>query len=207
MKYIVLAIFSIAIIIIYLYNKPMSDIKKENNNPQEAIVAGGCFWCIETSFQSLEGVSEAISGYTGGHTENPSYEEVSTGATGHYEAVKVIYDGDKLSYADIVDHFFKSIDPTDDTGQFTDKGSQYRTAIFYKTEEEKQIAEKAKADLESSANFNKPIVTQILPASTFYEAEDYHQDYAENSRLRYQLYEQGSGRKAKLKDLWKNYDK
>lgn len=178
-----------------------------DKNIKEAILAGGCFWCLEHSFDSLDGVKDAISGYTGGHTKNPTYYDVATGTTGHYESVKVVYDGDKLSYEDIIDNFFKSIDPTDDTGQFTDKGSEYRTAIFYKTEEEKQIAQKAKAALENSGHFDKPIVTQILPASEFYQAEDIHQDYAQNSRLRYQLYEQGSGRKSKLKDIWKNYDK
>ena len=208
MKYIIIAILAIAILSIYFFYNNMSDKKpkQKNNKPQVAYLAGGCFWCIEASFQDLEGVSEAISGYMGGHSKNPTYEEVSTGTTGHYETVKVIYDGDKLSYADIIDYFFKSIDPTDDTGQFTDKGSQYKTAIFYQTEEEKNIAEKAIAVLEASDNFDKPIVTEVLAAKEFYVAEDYHQDYAQNSRLRYELYEKGSGRKQKLDEIWGGYE-
>jgi peptide methionine sulfoxide reductase msrA/msrB len=205
MKYIIIAIIAIAVLLTYFYNS-MSEKNIKNNNPQEAIVAGGCFWCIETSFEAFEGVTEAISGYTGGHTDNPSYEEVSTGTTGHYEAVKIIYDADKLSYADIIDHFFKSIDPTDETGQFTDKGSQYKTAIFYQNDDEKNIAEKVIAVLEASGNFDKPIVTEVLPAQEFFVAEDYHQDYAKNSRLRYELYEKGSGRKDKLEEIWGEYD-
>jgi peptide methionine sulfoxide reductase msrA/msrB len=204
MKYIIIAIIAIAILSTYFYNN-MSNKNIENNNPQEALLAGGCFWCIETSFEDLEGVSEAISGYTGGHKDNPTYEEVSTGTTGHYETVKVIYDANKLSYEDIVDHFFKSIDPTDETGQFSDKGSQYKTAIFYANDEEKNIAEKAKTILQSSGNFDKPIVTEILPVQEFFVAEDYHQDYAKNSRLRYELYEKASGRKDKLEELWGDY--
>jgi len=205
MKYIIIAILAIGSLIIYFYNN-MSDKNIQNNNPKEAIVAGGCFWCIEAAFEDLNGVSEAISGYTGGHSINPTYEQVSTGTTGHYEAVKIIYDGSKLSYADIIDYFFKNIDPTDEIGQFTDQGSQYRTAIFYQNDEEKNIAERAIATLNGSGNFDKPIATKVLPAGVFYKAEDYHQDYAKNSRLRYTLYKEGSGREKKLKEIWGNYE-
>lgn len=203
MKYIFVIILLIIALLILTYNN-MNNIGQAKT--KTAIVAGGCFWCIEASFEDLDGVVEAISGYTGGHTPKPTYEQVSTGTTGHYEAVQIVYDTNKLSYADIVDYFFKSIDPTDDTGQFTDKGSQYKTAIFYQNDDEKNIAEKTKAILEASGNFDKPIVTAILPAGEFYRAEDYHQDYAKNSRLRYELYKKGSGREEKLKNIWKDYD-
>jgi peptide methionine sulfoxide reductase msrA/msrB len=188
---------------ILIYNN-MNNI--DNSKTKVATLAGGCFWCIEASFEDLDGVVEAISGYTGGHVANPTYEQVSTGTTGHYETVQVVYDTKKLSYEQVVDYFFKSIDPTDETGQFTDKGSQYKTAIFYHNEEEKNIAEKAIAVLEASGNFDKAIVTEILPFTEFYKAEDYHQDYSKNSRLRYELYEKGSGRKEKLEDLWGDYE-
>lgn len=203
MKYIITIILVIIAISILSY----TNMNNTNTaNAKTAILAGGCFWCIEASFEDLDGVIEAISGYTGGHTIDPTYEQVSSGTTGHYEAVKVVYDSKKLSYADIIEYFFKSIDPTDETGQFTDKGSQYRTAIFYQNDEEKNIAEKAIAILDASGNFDKPIVTKILPAGEFYQAEDYHQDYAKNSRLRYELYKKGSGREEKLDEIWKNYD-
>ncbi len=203
MKYIFAIVLVIIAIGILTYNN-MNNI--DNTKTKVATLAGGCFWCIEASFEDLDGVVEAISGYAGGYVADPTYEQVTTGTTGHYETVQVFYDTKKLSYEQVVDHFFKSIDPTDETGQFTDKGSQYKTAIFYANDEEKNTAEKAKAVLEASGNFDKPIVTEILPVAEFYKAEDYHQDYSKNSRLRYELYEKGSGRKEKLEDLWGDYE-
>jgi peptide methionine sulfoxide reductase msrA/msrB len=170
---------------------------------EKAAFAGGCFWCIESAFDELEGVKEAVSGYTGGKTKNPTYPEVCTGKTGHYEAVQVIFDSNKITYRELVEIFWQQIDPTDPTGQFADKGSQYKTAIFYHNEEQKKIAEESKKALEKSGKFDKPIVTEIKEASEFYPAEDYHQDYYKTCPLRYQNYKIGSGRESFLKRVWK----
>jgi peptide methionine sulfoxide reductase msrA/msrB len=160
----------------------------------KATFAGGCFWCIEAAFDKTNGVKEAISGYTGGHKENPTYEEVSTGKTGHLEAVQVIYDPSRISYETLLDIFWQQIDPTDSTGQFVDKGSQYRTAIFYHNDEQRRIAEESKRSLESSGRYDRPIVTEIRPAVTFYRAEEYHQDYYRKDESRYEFYRSRSGR-------------
>ncbi len=169
---------------------------------KEAVFAGGCFWCIESAFEELQGVSQAVSGYTGGHVENPTYEQVCTGRTGHYEAVKITYDEEIIGYEDLLNVFWRNIDPADASGQFYDRGDQYRTAIFYGSETEKRLAEESKAALEASGKLNKPVATQILPAETFYEAEDYHQDYYCRQPMRYQAYTEGSGRKIFLENLW-----
>jgi len=174
----------------------------QNQTIKKAIFAGGCFWCIEAAFKELDGVIEAVSGYTGGNKENPTYEEVSTGKTDHYEAVQIIYDPSKISYEKLLDHFWKQIDPTDAKGQFFDKGSQYQTAIFYLNETQKKQAEESKEKLEKSGKFNKPIATKILPASEFYKAEEYHQDYYKKKPIHYQQYKKGSGREEKLKKIW-----
>lgn len=169
---------------------------------EEATFAGGCFWCIEAAFEKLEGVVEVTSGYTGGHMENPTYEAVSAGTTGHLEAVHVSYDPSKITYAELLNVFWRQIDPTDPGGQFGDRGQQYRTAIFYHTDEQKGLAEVAKRELEGSGKFDKPIVTELLRASTFYEAEDYHQDYYKTCPVRYTSYRQGSGRDQYLMKVW-----
>jgi peptide methionine sulfoxide reductase msrA/msrB len=179
------------------------EIKMEKENFDKATFAGGCFWCIESAFDELEGVKEAISGYTGGKTKNPTYADVCSGKTGHYEAVQVTFDTTKITYKELVDIFWQQIDPTDPTGQFADKGSQYKTAIFYHNEEQKKIAEESKKKLEKSGKFDKPIVTEIKEASEFYPAEDYHQDYYKTCPLRYQNYKVGSGREPFLKRIWK----
>lgn len=166
---------------------------------KEAIFAGGCFWCNEASFEAEPGVIEAISGYTGGDEPNPTYEQVSAHKTGHRESVKVIYDPNKISYAQLVELFWRQIDPTDREGQFVDKGPQYTTAIYYQTEEEKQIAEQSKGEIQKK--FDKPVATEILPAKIFYEAEEYHQDYYKKRVLGYNAYKKGSGRD-KLKEIW-----
>ena len=145
---------------------------------QKAIFAGGCFWCMESPFEALPGVVTVKAGYTGGKKSNPTYEDVCSGATGHYEAVEITYDPQKISYAELLNVFWRQVDPTDDGGQFVDRGTQYRTAIFYSNPEQKQIAEKSKKDLDQSGQFDKPITTQILPSSSFYLAEEYHQDSA-----------------------------
>lgn len=178
------------------------ETKMEKEILDKATFAGGCFWCIESAFDETEGVKEAISGYTGGKTKNPTYAEVCSDKTGHYEAVQVTFDSNKISYKDLVEIFWQQIDPTDPTGQFADKGSQYKTAIFYHNEEQKKIAEESKKKLEASDKFDKPIVTEIKEAKEFYPAEDYHQDYYKTCPLRYKAYKIGSGRESYLKRVW-----
>jgi len=167
-----------------------------------ATFAGGCFWCLEADFEKVPGVEKAISGYTGGHTKNPSYKEVSTGTTGHAEAVQVYYDPSKITYQELLEFFWRHIDPTDPGGQFADRGSQYRTAIFYHDEEQRRLAEESKQALSMSGRFDKPIVTEIVPFTKFYEAEDYHQDYYQKQSSGYQLYRYGSGRDRFLGAKW-----
>ncbi len=180
---------------------------KEDTNLLKATFAGGCFWCTEADFEKLPGVVKVISGYTGGYKENPTYEEVSSGTTGHVEAVQVYYDPSKISYEELVDAFWKHIDPTDSGGQFVDRGQQYRSVIFYHDEEQKRLAEKSKEALEKSGRFNKPIVTEIIKSTKFYEAEEYHQDYYKKHSLKYSFYRHGSGRDQFLdKGLGKGFD-
>ena len=162
----------------------------ENTNQYKATFAGGCFWCMQGPFDFLDGVISNKEGYIGGKKENPTYEEVSSGATGHTEAVEVVYDPQKVSYKKLLEVFWRNIDPTTKNQQFADRGSQYRTAIFYHNEEQKQLAEQSKLELERSNKFDKPIVTEILPATTFYSAEDYHQDYYKKNPFRYEMYKQ-----------------
>ncbi len=166
----------------------------------EAIFAGGCFWCMEPPFEKLDGVSEVISGYTGGTGENPTYGDYAQ--KGHLEAIKVTYDPDKISYPELLDVFWRQIDPTDPNGQFVDRGPQYRSAIFYLDQEQKNLAEESKKELAGSGRFNKPIVTEILPATVFYPAEDYHQDYYKNHTFKYKFYRYRSGRDSFLEKVW-----
>ncbi len=167
-----------------------------------ATFAGGCFWCVEHDFEKVPGVVEAISGYTGGHKENPTYEEVSSGTTGHLESVQVIYDPSKVSYPELLDYFWRHIDPTDPGGQFVDRGQQYRSVIFYNDEAQKVAAEESKEKLEKSGRFDKPIVTEILPLSKFYRAEEYHQQYSKKNPVRYRFYRYNSGRDQFLAKIW-----
>lgn len=169
---------------------------------ETATFAGGCFWCMEPPFEKLNGVKEVISGYTGGSRENPTYEEVSSGKTGHIEAIQVIYDPARVSYKNLLDVFWSQIDPTDPGGQFVDRGSQYRSAIFYHTPEQKQIAERSKEDLQKSGRFKKQIATDIIPATRFYRAEEYHQDYYKKNPVRYKFYRFNSGRDQFLSRTW-----
>ena len=161
---------------------------------ETATFAGGCFWCLESAFDQTPGVRAAVSGYTGGSTANPTYEGVCSGSTGHLEAVQVTYDPSRVSYAELLNVFWKNIDPTDAGGQFVDRGSQYRTAIFYHTEAQKKRAEESKTALQKSGLFGRPIATQIRKAEKFYPAEEYHQDYYRKNALRYRLYKEHSGR-------------
>lgn len=170
---------------------------------EKAIFAGGCFWCMVHPFDEQPGVISVVSGYTGGHIENPTYEQVTTGTTGHTEAVEITFDPEVLSYKELVAIYWQQTDPTDALGQFADRGDSYRPVIFYANDEQKTIAEESKADLQNSGRFKKPIVTKIEPAQPFYPAEDYHQDYYRKNRLHYNLYRQGSGRAKFIKDNWK----
>ncbi len=183
-------------------NEKSPIMKAGPKNLKTATFAGGCFWCIESDFEKVDGVVEAISGYAGGHRQDPTYREVSAGGTGHTEAVQVHYDPDKISYKKLLDVFWRHMDPTDAGGQFVDRGSQYRPAIFYHDAEQKRQAEEAKAELEKSGRFSKPIVTEIVPLAEFYTAEDYHQDYYKKNPLRYKLYRFGSGRDQFLQKKW-----
>ena len=167
-----------------------------------ATFAGGCFWCIEADFEKVPGVLKVISGYTGGTKENPTYEEVSSGATGHLEAVQVYYEPSRVTYEELLALFWRHIDPTDPGGQFVDRGSQYRSAIFYHDEEQKRLAEESKEKLNESGKFKRPVVTEIIKFTGFYEAEAYHQDYYKKAPLRYRGYRNGSGRDQFLKRVW-----
>ena len=165
-----------------------------------AIFAGGCFWCTESDFDHIPGVVTTTSGYSGGRLVNPTYEQVSAGNTGHIEAVRVVYDPRRVSYATLVDRFFRTIDPTDAGGSFCDRGYQYRSAIFVRNAEERRIAEAAKA--RAAVTLGAPIATLILPARNFYQAEDYHQDYYTRNPARYRFYRWNCGRDARIRAVW-----
>lgn len=172
-----------------------------------ATFAGGCFWCMQQPFQQIEGVVNVVAGYGGGTKVNPSYEEVSSGTTGHLEAVQVTYDPERVSFGKLLDVFWTQIDPTDPEGQFADKGSQYITAIFYHNEEQKQAAEISKKNLNNSGKFKKPVATEIRPYMNFYPAEEYHQNYAKKNPREYQQYTTLSGRKAFIEKVWGTAEK
>ncbi len=167
-----------------------------------ATFAGGCFWCIEATFEKLEGVKEAVSGYSGGHTQNPTYKEVGGGSTGHTETVQIHYDPEVISYETLLHHFWRDIDPTDIDGQFVDRGSEYRPAIFYHDEVQKALAVKSRDELDASGRFSSPVAVEILPLEKFWEAEKYHQDYYKKAPLRYKIYRAGSGRDVFLDKVW-----
>jgi peptide methionine sulfoxide reductase msrA/msrB len=169
---------------------------------EKATFAGGCFWCMEHPFENLAGVSEVLSGYTGGRRKNPTYEEVSAGATFHFESSQITYDPSKISYSKLLDLFWKQIDPTDPDGQFVDRGLQYRTAIFYHNEDQKHLAEESKEQLDKSGRYDKQIVTEITETTSFYKAEEYHQDFYKKSPVRYKAYRRGSGRDKFLERIW-----
>jgi methionine-S-sulfoxide reductase len=183
---------------------PPEPVQKENL--QKATFAGGCFWCMEPPFESMDGVVSVISGYTGGSLENPTYEQVSSSRTQHLESVRIEYDPEKVTYSDLLDVYWHNIDPTDSGGQFCDRGPQYRSAIFAHTEEQRRLAEESKEELEASGMLPKPVVTEIRPASAFYPAEDYHQDYYKRNPIRYKFYRRGCGRDRVLEKLWGTLD-
>jgi peptide methionine sulfoxide reductase msrA/msrB len=182
--------------------KPAGHEKVTVDGFPSAVFAGGCFWCVEADLQKLYGVLEVESGFAGGEEKDPSYKEVSSGSTGHVEAVRVWYDPDRISYDKLLDFFWRHIDPTDDGGQFVDRGSQYRTVIFYEDEKQKRTAEASKEKLEKSGPFDAPIVTEIRPLDRFYKAEDYHQDFFKTNPTRYESYRSGSGRDRFVCKIW-----
>jgi peptide methionine sulfoxide reductase msrA/msrB len=176
--------------------------KEEHNGLPKATFAAGCFWCVEADFEKVEGVVRVISGYTGGNVENPTYHQVSAGGTGHVEAVQLIYDPNRVTYKELLDFFWRHVDPTDLAGQFVDRGQQYRSAIFYHDEEQRRLAEESRRELEQSRRFGKPIVTEIIRFSKFYPAEEYHQGYYKKNPVRYQYYRWNSGRDQFLTKVW-----
>lgn len=177
-------------------------METEESRLEKATFAGGCFWCMQPPYDKLEGVVSTTVGYTGGTKPNPTYEEVCTGKTGHAEAVEIVYDRSKVSYAQLLDLFWKSIDPTTLNQQFADKGTQYRTAVFYHNGEQKKLAAASKEAFEKSGKFTGAIVTEIVPAAVFYPAEEHHQGYYKKCPLPYQMYKIGSGREGYLKKMW-----
>lgn len=175
---------------------------QEGNQLAKATFAGGCFWCMEEAFEKVEGVVEVVSGYTGGQVKNPTYEAVSAGGTGHAEAVEISYDPKKVTYEQLLKEFWRNVDPTTPDRQFCDRGDQYRPAIFYQNEEQKQLAEASKQVIEQTKTFSEPIRIEIVQASEFYPAETYHQDYYKKNPIRYKFYKWNCGRAQRLQKLW-----
>lgn len=189
---------------VFAFAASAGSLKKKNRRLETATFAGGCFWCIEADFESVEGVKQVISGYTGGHDPAPDYRTVSSGATGHTEAVQVLFDPDEVSYETLLTIFWRHIDPTDPGGQFVDRGSQYRPEIFYHTEDQKKQALASRKALEDAGIFDKPVVTPVTRFEKFFPAEDYHQDYFRKNTIQYKYYRLGSGRDQFLNRIWKN---
>ena len=173
-----------------------------DTTPAKAYFAGGCFWCMEEAFEKVEGVLSATSGYMGGRVANPTYEEVSAGRTGHAESVEVVYDPTRVSYQKLLDAFWHNVDPVTPNAQFCDHGSQYRSAIFFQTDDEKRASDASKQAIEQSKRLTEPIVTQIVPATQFYSAEEYHQDFYKKNPIRYKFYKYNCGRAQRLEELW-----
>lgn len=202
--YITLGLAATVIAAFFVNAGPRAPAMEKETRPMEAVAtfAGGCFWCVEADFDKVPGVLKTVSGYTGGNVQNPSYKQVSSGSTGHREAVQVTYDPTVISYEGLLAAFWRMIDPTDDGGQFVDRGPQYTTAIYYHNDEQKSLAEQSSAELAASGRYGRPIVTPILPAVTFHAAEDYHQDFHTRSSIRYTFYRHRSGRDQFLEKTW-----
>ena len=207
MKTIITTLMSIGMVIFLavlgayaVNNEEMRTMSNNTMTTEKAIFAGGCFWCMEKPFEELDGVLSVTSGYSGGSTANPTYENYSAG--GHIEVVEIVYDPARVSYDKLLDVYWHQVNPTDPGGQFVDRGHAYSTAIFYTTDEQKRLAEKSKTELDMRGVYDKPVVTPIEPAQTFYAAEDYHQDYYKKSSLRYKYYRRASGRDAYLDGIW-----
>jgi peptide-methionine (S)-S-oxide reductase len=199
-----LTVLTVSVLFLGAWNVRLTNQAAANTTPGKAYFAGGCFWCMEEAFEKVEGVVSATSGYMGGRVANPSYEEVSAGRTGHAESVEVVYDPSKVSYQKLLDAFWHNVDPLTPNAQFCDHGSQYRSAIFFQTDEEKHASETSKQAIEKSKRFTGPIVTQIVPASQFYPAEEYHQDFYKKNPIRYKIYKYNCGRAQRLETLWGN---
>ena len=199
-----LSILAVAIFLIGAWNVQTTSQAVADATLGKAYFAGGCFWCMEEAFENVEGVLSVTSGYMGGTVANPSYEEVSAGRTGHAESVEVVYDPARVSYQKLLDAFWRNVDPITPNAQFCDHGSQYRSAIFFQTDEEKRASEVSKQAIEQSKRFAEPIVTQIVQASQFYPAEEYHQDFYKKNPIRYKVYKYNCGRAQRLETLWGN---
>lgn len=197
---------SLLLLVLFTASTLYAEEKSMPASPYEiATFAGGCFWCMEPAFDMIPGVTSTIVGYTGGHVKNPTYEQIGTGTTGHVEAIQVTFDPTKVDYKRIIKEYWENIDPTQEDGQFADRGSQYHTAIFYHSDDQKRIAEETKATIEKSGIFKKPIATKILPASEFYPAEEYHQEYYKKNTWHYNMYKHGSGRADFIERTWKKH--
>ncbi len=190
------------LLVFSLNSAAQEDIAEESQSMSTAIFAGGCFWCIESDFEKLDGVKEVVSGYTGGSADTADYKTVTYKQTGHVEAVRVSYDPNVVSYAELVEYFWRHIDPTDPLGQFCDKGHSYVSGLYYGNDAEQKIAEQSLANLKQNKPFEADIVTPILPAKTFYLAEEYHQDYYKKNPIRYKFYRSGCGRDNRVNQLW-----
>ncbi|RWU06930.1 peptide-methionine (R)-S-oxide reductase [Pseudodesulfovibrio sp. S3] len=200
---IVAGVFALTLGIMFTANISSEDqAMADNSNVEIATIAGGCFWCVESDMEKLPGVIRVVSGYAGGEEENPSYEQVSSGSTGHREAVQVYFDPAKVSYARVLDQYWKHFDPTDEGGSFGDRGFQYTSAIFYHSEAQREIAESSKKALDESNRFNLPVITPIIKYTTFHEAEGYHQDYYKHNPVRYKTYRYFSGRDKFVEEHW-----
>ena len=197
-----ISVLIMAVLLIGAWNLPSTSNAASEATLGKAYFAGGCFWCMEEAFEKIEGVLSATSGYMGGTVANPSYEDVSSGRTGHAESVEVIYDPAKVSYQKLLDAFWRNVDPITPNAQFCDHGSQYRSAIFFQTDEEKRASDTSKQAIEQSKRFTEPIVTQIVMASHFYSAEEYHQDFYKKNPVRYKFYKYSCGRAQRLEELW-----
>jgi len=201
-KPIALSVVAVAALLIGTWIGQSTSLAAADATSGKAYFAGGCFWCMEEAFEKVEGVLSATSGYMGGTVANPSYEEVSAGRTGHAESVEVVYDPGKVSYQKLLEAFWHNVDPITPNAQFCDHGTQYRSAIFFQTDEEKRVSDSSKQALEQSRRFKEPIVTQIVMASQFYPAEEYHQDFYKKNPVRYKFYKYNCGRAQRLEALW-----
>lgn len=196
------SILTLAVFLIGGWSAQSTNQAAADTIPGKAYFAGGCFWCMEEVFEKVDGVLSATSGYMGGTVSNPTYEEVSAGRTGHAESVEVIYDPAKVSYQKLLDAFWRNVDPITPNAQFCDHGNQYRSAIFFQTDEEKRASDSSKQTIEQSKRFKEPIVTQIVMASRFFPAEEYHQDFYKKNPVRYKFYKYNCGRAQRLEELW-----
>ncbi|TKB54014.1 MAG: peptide-methionine (S)-S-oxide reductase MsrA [Nitrospira sp.] len=196
------SVLTVAVLLIGAWNVPSTGLAVADATSGKAYFAGGCFWCMEEVFEKVEGVLSVTSGYMGGTVSNPTYKEVSAGRTGHTESVEVVYDPAKVSYQKLLDAFWNNVDPITPNAQFCDHGNQYRSAIFFRTDEEKRASDSSKQSIEQSRRFKEPIVTQIAMALQFYPAEEYHQDFYKKNPIRYKLYKYNCGRAQRLEELW-----